>query len=236
MFPITAASRARTCLRQQSQHHIRPRGPSPTSPDFPISYHLPEGKQIGPRHIPPLAAPRRPGPWAAAPLPFGPRRKAPLLCAPRALPGGFAYLVAAPSASEAARACWGAGGARWESGRPSAASRAPMAALQPRGRAAGVSGPGLSAASWEPRIRFSFTTTSPRHRNPTGGRSRRGGAGAWLLLATVGSGRGARGAGLGGPRAARLHLLVSLLRRRGAEEPVLPKANRKWVTERPGQR
>ncbi|XP_063524555.1 uncharacterized protein LOC129042753 [Pongo pygmaeus] len=147
----------------------------PSVPRRPNQLPPPRRKTNRPLTHPSTCSARRRGPWAAARLHCRPRRKAPLLRARRSLPGDFAYLAAAPSASEAARAGWGSGGARWESRRPSAASRAPIAALLPRGGAEGVSSRGLSAAAWEPRVRFSFTTTSPRHRNPTGGRSRRGG-------------------------------------------------------------
>lgn len=75
-----------------------------------------------------------------------------------------------------------------------------------------------------------------------------------LLTATQLEAKAGRAAGAGRERAARgeggkrarprrvagdsgrqLDLLVSQLRRRGPEEPVLPKTNRKWITERPGQ-
>lgn len=120
---------------------------------------------------------------------------------------------------------------------PSAFPRAPIAALPPRVGPRAAASPGSRPLPGSQRVRFSFTTKSPGHCNPTGGRSGR--------AARAGAGVPPPGPKVGRERARgrwpatgsrRLDLLVSQLRRRGAEEPVLPKANRKWVTERPGQR
>lgn len=184
------------------------------------------------------------------------RRAPPLLRARRrTLPGGSAYLAAVPTPRRRPRRRRRrgrvAGGARARSqagvGAPRLAaptSRPPTPAPQTRsppswpGWGRGRRGPGLSRLRpRSPRVRFLFTTKSPGHRNPTGGQSRPGGPGRGGSAAAGGQGgKGAREGRVAGDRARRLDLLGSQLRRRGAEEPVLPKPNRKWVTERPRQR
>lgn len=160
-----------------------------------------------------------------------------------ALPGGSVYLAAVPSRGD----CLGGGGRRapaiarggsWRraGGAPSAAPRARSPPSGP-GSAAGVTALGSRPRPRSPRVRFRFTTKSPGHRNPTRGQTRPGGPGRGGSAAAGGEvGRERARGGWSATRARRLDLLGSQLRRRGAEEPVLPKPNRKWVTARPGQR
>lgn len=235
-FPITGASSTSTRPRQQSQHQIEPRGPLsvPRRPN----QSPPPGRKTNPPQTHPSTCSGRP----KAARQRGDAR--PHYCARRrALPGVLAYLAAVP-APRRRPAGWGAGGARARPGvgapprlRPLCLSPGADRRLPAPGGAAGGSVPGSRPLPGSQRVRFSFTTKSPRHCNPTGGRSGR--------TARAGAGAPPRGPKVGRERARgrwpetgsrRLDLLVTQLRRRGAEEPVLPKTNRKWVTERPGQR
>lgn len=165
----------------------------------------------------------------------------------RAPPGGSAYLAAGPTPRRRPAGDGRAGRRRRAPrGRRPTASAPPLPLpghQSPRsgpGGAAGVRSSGLSPPRPLPRsrrVRLSFTRKSLRHRNPTGGQGRPGGPRRGGSAAAAGEGgrECARG-GWPATGSRRLDLLVSQLRRRGAEEPVLPKTDRKWVTERPGQR
>lgn len=194
MFPITGASSSRTCLRWQSQHHIRPRGPSPPSPDVPISYHLPEGKQTGLWHIAPRAAPDATGlgrlhlspaghgsrpHYCARPAPFQVTsrtwRRRPR---PRRLPGRAGARAALAESRGAPQ--------------PLPGRRSPPSCpgVGPRASAAAGSRPppGNSGSDLVSQQRLLVTATQLEAE--AGGAAERGGAGARPPRATVGSGRG----------------------------------------------
>ncbi|KAF3815829.1 hypothetical protein GH733_016254, partial [Mirounga leonina] len=147
----------------------------------------------------------------------------------RALPGVLAYLAAMP-APRTRPAGWARGPGPLGGCAPSAAPRAPIAALPPRVGPRAVAAPGSRPLPGSQRVRFSFTTKSLRPCNPTGGqsgRAARAGAGAPPAWPKVGRERAGAGCSETGSRPQ--DLLVSQLRRRGAEEPVLPKTNRQWI-------
>ncbi|XP_035582962.1 uncharacterized protein LOC118356893 [Zalophus californianus] len=138
-----------------------------------VGHHLPEGKQTGPRHIPPRAASalRLPGKGAtrvpiiaraAAPFQVPSRtwRRCPCLGDRR--PAGAREVRALARGSGPPGGC-----------APSAAPRAPIAALPPRVGPRAVAAPGSRPLPGSQRVRFSFTTKSLRHSNPTGGQSGR---------------------------------------------------------------
>lgn len=211
---------------------------SPPSPDVPISHHLPAGKQTGPCTCGALslrgqgAPPARPRRW--------PRRGPVAARAPGAHPGGLAYLAAAPSGAGGLRGAAGrAAGGRDRSGvgprqlRPlrGRPGWAPITALLP-GWGCGVSGPGsgpcLGAKGSDLVSQQSLLVTAIRPearaaRSPGGAGARPGRR--WReRLARPGEG-GRRP----GPAAGRTGVPT---RRRGAEEPVLPNTDGKWVTAR----
>ncbi|XP_059024829.1 uncharacterized protein LOC131827835 [Mustela lutreola] len=111
---------------------------------------------------------------------------------------------------------------------PSASSRAPIAAFPPRLGPRAAVAPGSWPLPGSQRVSFSYTTKSLRHCDPPGGhsgRAARAGAGAPPPGPKVEESARGEGDRRQGPR--RLDLLVSQLRRRGAEEPVLPKTKPK---------
>ncbi|XP_044919070.1 microtubule-associated serine/threonine-protein kinase 1-like [Mustela putorius furo] len=111
---------------------------------------------------------------------------------------------------------------------PSASSRAPIAAFPPRMGPRAAVAPGSRPLPGSQRVSFSYTTKSLRHCDPPGGhsgRAARAGAGAPPPGPKVEESARGEGDRRQGPR--RLDLLVSQLRRRGAEEPVLPKTKPK---------
>lgn len=206
---------------------------SPLSPDVPISHHFPKGKQTGPCTCS-FLSPRGRGAPRACPRRW-PRRGPLTARAHGAHPGGSAYLAALPSAAGGLRGAGGLG-CGWArslrgrqaaaaplGGRPGSDHRPPARVGLRRQR------PGLGALPRSQRVRFGFTTKSPRPRNPSAGSAAGGPGGAGAGPARRWRAR-ARG---GGPAAGRqLDAPVSQLGDVGAEEPVLPKTNGKGVTAR----
>nr|XP_023504244.1 uncharacterized protein LOC111774926 [Equus caballus] len=204
--------------------------PARPAPDVPISHHLPEGKQTGPRRIPPRAARHCGQAKADAASPrLSPRRAAPLLRAPSRwlrVPGGGGSAGRRPRRRRAG--ALGRSLARSGSGprggcAPSAAPRVPIRRLPSRG--AGVrGGAGAPGRCLGAQGSYFVSPPSPRPRSPT-----RGPSGPVRDESAAAAGEGGRArarAGWPATGARRPDLLGSQLRRRGAEEPVLPRPTR----------
>lgn len=180
---------------------------SPRRPDVPICHHSPKGKQTGPctrGALSPSGGSPPPAPTGSPRCPH-PGRPSRRLC----VPGGGALRAGGLRARRA-----GLRRARsLRAGRPAAVRPPPR---PPRGSdrrpppaRVGLrrQRPGLGALPRSQRVRFGFTTKSPRHRNPAEGRRRprpgRGGR-RWRARAPGEGGgdparrRGARGSQLGG--------------------------------------
>lgn len=172
---ITTANKAKmTPLRPPTSQSVTT-SPKENKPASATSLHVHRSKAAGPggaAGVSPQLACRRSWPVTAA----GPDARPIIARSHSAHPGGFAYLAAVPTEAAApeVQAGWGARRARSLEGWGPQRLRPLPCRLGADRRPPARGGlwrqqPGLSALPQSQRVRFSFTTKSPRHRNPTGG-------------------------------------------------------------------